>query len=1474
MIELFKGGVYNSTIVSSTPSDGSYNWTIPAVAEASDYTVVVTSVNNSSITDASDANFTIQTSVITVLSPNGGESWSAGTTQTITWTDNIVEDVTIELYKAGVLNSTIAPSTGSDGSTNWDIPFTQESGIDYRVKITSVNDPALFNFSDADFTIVGNQITVTSPNGGEQWLDTEDQIITWSDNLTGNVELQLFKNDVFHLSIVTSTPSDGEYTWDIPGTTPTGSDYKVKITSVEDAGIFDFSDSIFTIVNNDLSVIAPNGGENWLTNTSNDITWNDDISGNVKIELYKADVFNIEISASAPSNGSFSWDIPGTVASGSDYKIKITSIDYPVLFDMSDASFTIFTGVIIVSSPNGGESWHAGTTQSITWTDNISEDVKVDLYKGGVLHTVISAATSSDGNIDWDIPFDFEGGSDYKVKITSVDNPATIFDSSDADFTIVANQIAVTSPNGGEDYLIGSSQVITWTDNLTGNVEIQLFKSDVFHSSIITSTASDGSHTWNISSSLVQGSDYKIRISSVTDGNIFDFSDADFTLSSEIIVTMPNGGESWRRGTTQTISWTDNLNENVKIELFKSGAFDSEIIASTPSDGSFSWDIPENTAAGLDYTVKLTSVNNAVIFDVSDGNFEIFAPAVVVTSPNNGESWAAGTTQSITWTDNLTENVKIELYKGGVFHSVISTSTSSDGSEDWIIPLTQEDGSDYSVKISSVNNPAISDISDADFEIVGKYITVTHPNGGDIILQTNELIITWMDNLIGNVEIQLFKNDVFNSSISTSTPSDGSYTWNIPGSTPTGTGYKIRIVSVEDVSIFDMSDSAFTIISNNITVTSPNGGESWLIESSNTITWTDDISGNVRIDLYKGGILDTTIAASVPSSGSFEWDFADAAPGMDYRVKISSVDYPALFDMSDNNFTLFSGEITVSSPNGGENWLAGSSQTITWTDNIDGDVKIDLYRADTLHSVISGSTASDGTNSWDIPFDFVGGSDFKVKITSIENPDVFDFSDANFSIEGFEITVTSPNGGEVWYVGQDYNITWTDNLTGEIEIQLFKAGVFHSVIDPTDPSDGIMTWSIPADQVTGIDYTIKIASTESSNIFDFSDSTFTLAHNIVVSSPNGGESWLAGTTQTITWSDNLVGNIKLELYRNDSFDSEIINSAPSNGSYIWDIPITTQPDTTYKVKVTSTEDTSVYDYSESYFEIYAGSFTVVSPNGGEIWQAGTAYTINWTSNINETCKIELYKGGSLHTTVVESTNNDGSYNWTDMPFTTESGTDYQVKISSIANPSTFDLSDGNFTIVGNEITVTSPNGGELWLKGNPYFITWDDNLAGNVEIQLIKGDTFDSFIETSEPSDGTYTWTIPESIEPGTDYKVRIVSFENSNILDESDDSFTINNTTRVEELFSGIPETYELMQNFPNPFNPSTTIYYGLPEPGEVELVIYDVIGNEVQRIIEDKPAGYHKYLFNAGNYKSGVYIYRIIAEGFVDTKKMILMK
>lgn len=89
------------------------------------------------------------------------------------------------------------------------------------------------------------------------------------------------------------------------------------------------------------------------------------------------------------------------------------------------------------------------------------------------------------------------------------------------------------------------------------------------------------------------------------------------------------------------------------------------------------------------------------------------------------------------------------------------------------------------------------------------------------------------------------------------------------------------------------------------------------------------------------------------------------------------------------------------------------------------------------------------------------------------------------------------------------------------------------------------------------------------------------------------------------------------------------------------------------------------------------------------------------------------------------------------------------------------------------------------------------------------------------------------------------------------------------------VPSGFSLEQNYPNPFNPVTVISYGIPASMNVKLSIYDALGREVDIIVnETKPAGKHEAMWNADNFNSGVYFYKIQAEGFTDTKKLVLIK
>jgi photosystem II stability/assembly factor-like uncharacterized protein len=98
---------------------------------------------------------------------------------------------------------------------------------------------------------------------------------------------------------------------------------------------------------------------------------------------------------------------------------------------------------------------------------------------------------------------------------------------------------------------------------------------------------------------------------------------------------------------------------------------------------------------------------------------------------------------------------------------------------------------------------------------------------------------------------------------------------------------------------------------------------------------------------------------------------------------------------------------------------------------------------------------------------------------------------------------------------------------------------------------------------------------------------------------------------------------------------------------------------------------------------------------------------------------------------------------------------------------------------------------------------------------------------------------------------------------------------TAVKDNKDQIPAHFRLDQNFPNPFNPSTTINYSIPKAGLVTLKVYDVLGKEVATLVNGvKSAGSYHVQFFANRLASGIYFYRLIAGNSVMTKKLILMK
>ncbi len=206
---------------------------------------------------------------------------------------------------------------------------------------------------------------------------------------------------------------------------------------------------------------------------------------------------------------------------------------------------------------------------------------------------------------------------------------------------------------------------------------------------------------------------------------------------------------------------------------------------------------------------------------------------------------------------------------------------------------------------------------------------------------------------------------------------------------------------------------------------------------------------------------------------------------------------------------------------------------------------------------------------------------------------------------------------------------------------------------------------------------------------------------------------------------------------------------------------------------------------------------------------------------------------------------------------------------------------------------TSENGGANWqlLGGaSPYVYSITVDAADNVFITTWADGVFMLNLNgPASPSTGNGKYGSDEVATAGwmpmglneAGISSVAVNPQNTELFAGSEDGniykLTLNTITGVEDITEDnvIPEEFELSQNYPNPFNPSTTINFSVREAGNYKLTVYNIIGQEVATLVDESlTAGKYNVTFDAAEFSSGIYIYRLSGQNVNMVKKMILMK
>ncbi len=422
---------------------------------------------------------------------------------------------------------------------------------------------------------------------------------------------------------------------------------------------------------------------------------------------------------------------------------------------------------------------------------------------------------------------------------------------------------------------------------------------------------------------------------------------------------------------------------------------------------------------------------------------------------------------------------------------------------------------------------------------------------------------------------------------------------------------------------------------------------------------------------------------------------------------------------------------------------------------------------------------------------------------------------------------------------------------------------------------------------------------------------------ITVGSPNGGETWEAGTTRNITWSNTSFSDPVTLEYSSDGGAnwSAIASNVANTGSYAWTLP--TASTTQGRVRVSDATDNDPTDTSNSDFTIT--NVPLAPSNLTATATSSSIISLSWADNsgIEDGFKIERKTGSDAFSEIAMV--GPGVTTFANIGLAANTAYTYQVRAynangnSSYSNSASATTLNSGGTVnlaLNKPATASSTNGSNTpsravdantstyWRSGSlssstvawlrvdlqaaqtvaRVVINWQSSYyAKRYQIQVSSDDVNWTTIHTDNSGNGGVD---DVSFTPVSARYVRVYMTRNNKSSERVNELEVYAGASAMpkpeEEAFhSQAVSDFALEANYPNPFNPSTTIRYRVPEAAHVTLKLFNVLGEEVATLVEGaQSAGEHQIHFEARGLPSGVYVYVLQAGEVRLARRLMLMK
>ncbi len=796
--------------------------------------------------------------------------------------------------------------------------------------------------------------------------------------------------------------------------------------------------------------------------------------------------------------------------------------------------------------------------------------------------------------------------------------------------------------------------------------------------------------------------------------------------------------------------------------------------------------------------------------------------ALQLIRPNGLEVFTIGNPDSIQFKMSGQTPVRIELnrnYPSSTWE--ILTAGVPNNSMQWIWSSVYGPSTNLArVRVVSLSNPAVGDTCDNNFSIIGTArLQLSRPNGNEVFVIGQSDTTRWIAEYVsGLVRIELnrnYPNDVWEILDSNTELTQQFWVWNPVGGMPSSTA-RIRLTAIQNSTISAISENDFTLMPPMLQLFQPNGGEYLPIGQQWTIGWMSNLPGFYRLQLNRNFPAGTweIIQDNLQNVGSTVWNVSGAAT-TNARFRLLSITYPALGDTSDGDFSIVQPYISILSPIGGEILPINQIATINWAGRyFSGNVHILLNRTYPLNNwdTLFANIPNNGSIDWVVsgPSSVLG----RIKILSVDNPSINATNGNNFTILSTSLNVT-PNSIDfgnqaVKTIDSSLIAIYQPNGLGFSyhSISGGNSGSFSSRIVNRDTmilgSDSLQIWvRFKPDTVLTYQDTVRIECnapygsiaipisgngigyylTVYPDIAQFPGYTApgnTGIQSLIVQH-SGNRPLLNGHWININGPFRVTPNEIQQLLEGSANTFNLLFEPLAPGFYYGAVAL---------VSNAINGDTLVIPCRG-----ISPSINLTSHNVSDTLVVGFPDTIRWTSQfLGETVRIEINRNfpSENWSTIVDNLENTGQAVW----YVSEpSSNTVRFRISCSTNPTIFDLSDTNSTII-TPLKILHPIASDLWRINALDTILWQPTgISGTVRIDLNRNYPTGSWetIVVSVPNDGQFLWWHVTGPATST-ARIRISSNESAGIASLSPGTFQIyaplQHPNGGETLLVGTPDS------------------------------------------------------------------------------------